>query len=107
MEAIGRAPSSLREYSTALLDKSCTKTTFDLTAPIEATFVAPAATAAFLLMLGALEGLTDEVLLDFAEVDFFADELLDFVVDLVVCLLVDVDFFLVLDALEPALSVAL
>jgi hypothetical protein len=92
-----------------LFDKSCTKTTFDLTAPIEAILAAPAApaaTTAFLLMLGALEGLTDEVLLDFAEDDFFVEDVLDFVVDLLVGLLVAVDFFLALVALVDALSEA-
>ena len=36
------------------------------------------AATAFLLMLGALDGLTDEVLADFAAVDFLAEDVLDF-----------------------------
>jgi hypothetical protein len=108
IEAIGRAASSLREYSTALLDKSWTNTTFDLTAPIEAIFVAPATATAFLLILGALEGLTVEVLLDFAAVDFFAGVVLALEVDLLLglLLLVEDDFFLALVVLEPVLSEA-
>ncbi len=58
-------------------------------------------------MLGAFDGLTEEVLVDFAGVDFFAVEVFDFEVDLLLCLLVDVDFFLALDELEAELSDAL
>ena len=54
-------------------------------------------------MLGALDGLTVEVLLDFAVVDFFADDVLDFDVDLLLGLLAVDDFFFVLVVLEPVL----
>jgi hypothetical protein len=58
-----------------------------------------------LLILGAFDGLTDEVLAGFAAVDFLAEEVLDFCVDLPLCLVVEVDFFLVLEEVEPELSV--
>ncbi len=65
------------------------------------------AATAFLLMLGAFDGLTDEVLVDFAAVDFFVVVVFDFEVDLLLCLLFEVDFFLVLDELVAELSDAL
>ena len=52
-------------------------------------------------MLGALDGLTDEVL-----VDFFVDDVLDFEVAWLLGLLAEDDFFLVFVALEPVVSEA-
>lgn len=47
MEAIGRTTCSLREYSTALLFKSCTKTTFERKPPAAATTPAAVPAALF------------------------------------------------------------
>jgi len=58
-------------------------------------------------MLGAFEGLTVEVLVDFAVVVFLDVVVEDFWAGLLVCFVVVVDFFFVLEELEPELSEAL
>jgi hypothetical protein len=67
---------------------------------------AAVAATAFLFMLGAFEGLTVEVLVDFVVV-FLAVVVEDFWAGLLVCFVVVVDFFFVLEELEPELSEAL
>lgn len=58
-------------------------------------------------MLGAFEGLTVEVLVDFAVVVFLAVVLEDFWAGLLVCFVVDVGFFFAVEELEPEPSEAL
>jgi hypothetical protein len=63
---------------------------------------AAVAATAFLLMLGAFEGLTVEVLVDFAVVVFLAVVAEDFLAGLLVCFVVEVVFFFVVEEPEPS-----